>query len=279
MASSEFNNPELTAVLKTLSTFAPAVPAVARNPFTGRNASRNVQRSSSQARDQEYEPSDKLPSIPSQDTATAHAPVAHSMVSRPLPPSRGSNTVAKPADSGSDPSLITTWPAALKYVMKTVAQNESVQAKIRRIIQSQHHYEKKWWQGREALLEKQATRAEKKKRINEVLRSVGAPVDTTAKELPSAEENEKELKYYDAKVYKSSVDLAKAVDSELRSLNIPFFALKHSLVATLTEKDENTKTQPSEIGTPTDRKDTISRDELLALQRRMLELLENLCKE
>jgi Protein of unknown function (DUF2458) len=82
--------------------------------------------------------------------------------------------------------------------------------------------------------------------------------------MQSAEENEKELKYYDAKVYKSSIDLAKAVDSELRGLNIPFFAVKHSLVASL-EKDENP--------------DTISRDELLALQRRMLELLENLCKE
>jgi hypothetical protein len=170
MASSEFNNPELTAVLKTLSAFAPAVPTVARNPFTGRDASRNVQQSSS--RDQEYEPSDKLPSIPSprQDTATTHAPLTHSMVSRPLPLSRGSNTATgKPAGNAFDPSLITTWPAALKYVMKTVGQNESVQGKIRRMIQSQHDHEKKWWQGREALLEKQATRAEKKKRINEVL--------------------------------------------------------------------------------------------------------------
>ncbi|OXV09171.1 hypothetical protein Egran_03067 [Elaphomyces granulatus] len=315
MASSEYNNPELTAVLKTLSAFAPAVPAVSRNPFTtggGRNntliSRNNVQpqrsstSSSSTRRDQEeyYEPSDcKLLPPSSQDTtdtiATSHAHAHASMVSRPLPLSRGSLGAAKPAAKDSafkDPSLIITWPAALKYVMKTVTQNESVQAKIRRMIQSQHDHEKKWWQGRVALMEKQATRAEKKKRIDEVLRSVGAPVDatTTKNELPSAEENERELKHYDAKVYKTSVDLAKAVDSELRSLNIPFFAIKHSLVVvvatttttttTLTEKDEkNPKSETVALAVAAEKKDTISKDELLVLQRRMLELLENLCKE
>ncbi|KAN0076624.1 Protein of unknown function (DUF2458) domain containing protein [Elaphomyces granulatus] len=314
MASSEYNNPELTAVLKTLSAFAPAVPAVSRNPFTtggGRNntliSRNNIQpqrsstSSSSTRRDQEeyYEPSDcKLLPSSSQDTtdnvATSHAHAHASMVSRPLPLSRGSLGAAKPAAKDSafkDPSLITAWPAALKYVMKTVAQNESIQAKIRRMIQSQHDHEKKWWQGRVALVEKQATRAEKKKRIDEVLRSVGAPVDatTTKNELPSAEENERELKHYDAKVYKTSVDLAKAVDSELRSLNIPFFAIKHSLVViaatttTLTERDEkNPKSEtvaPAVAAEKKKDKDTISKNELLVLQRRMLELLENLCKE
>ena len=62
-----------------------------------------------------------------------------------------------------------TWPAALRYVMRTVSQNEEVQRKIRRLIQSQHDHEKQWWQGRETLVKKQEARVEKKKELDVVL--------------------------------------------------------------------------------------------------------------
>lgn len=60
--------------------------------------------------------------------------------------------------------------------MRTVAQNEVLQARIRRLIETQNEHERKWWDAREALLTKQKTRAERKKKLDEVLRSVGGSV-------------------------------------------------------------------------------------------------------
>lgn len=71
--------------------------------------------------------------------------------------------------AAADPSTITSWPSALKHVMRTVSVNEDLQARIKRLIRSQHEHEKQWWQGREALLTKQDTRWEKKKQLEEVL--------------------------------------------------------------------------------------------------------------
>lgn len=68
-----------------------------------------------------------------------------------------------------DPSTITTWPAALRYVMRTVGQNEEIQLRIRGLIRSQHNHERQWWKGREALLERQKARGDKKKELNAVL--------------------------------------------------------------------------------------------------------------
>lgn len=69
----------------------------------------------------------------------------------------------------ASPSVITAWPTALKYVMKTVAQNETLQYRIRRLIASQHEHEKTWWQGRQRLLAKQKARAGNQKKLDEVL--------------------------------------------------------------------------------------------------------------
>lgn len=68
-----------------------------------------------------------------------------------------------------DPSTITTWPAALRYVMRTVGQNEDAQRHIRGLITSQHTHEKKWWKGREVLIEKQNSRGDKQKQLNDCL--------------------------------------------------------------------------------------------------------------
>jgi G3E family GTPase len=69
----------------------------------------------------------------------------------------------------TDPTTITTWPAALRYVMRTVGQNEETQLRIRGLIRSQHNHERQWWKGRETLLEKQQARGDRKKELDAVL--------------------------------------------------------------------------------------------------------------
>ncbi|KAE8389694.1 hypothetical protein BDV23DRAFT_156710 [Aspergillus alliaceus] len=149
--------------------------------------------------------------------------------------------------------------------MRTVSQNEDLQRKIRWLIQQQHDHEKQWWAGREALVRKQKARVEKKKELDAVLRSVGAPVDE--KEVSTVEEDRAELTNYDMKVYKASKQMADAMMSELRALQIPFFSIKQSLVVDSAGK-------AAESLNP-----GIGRDDLAVLRRRMLELLQDLCKE
>lgn len=86
----------------------------------------------------------------------------------PRPPQ---SRITRPSTStsASDSSTITTWPAALKHVMRTVGQNEETQARIRGVIRSQHRHEQQWFQAREALLKQQQGRPEKQRELDAVL--------------------------------------------------------------------------------------------------------------
>ncbi|OAX78525.1 hypothetical protein ACJ72_07165 [Emergomyces africanus] len=166
-----------------------------------------------------------------------------------------------------DSSTITTWPAALKYIMKTVAQNEDTQSKIRNLIRTQHDHEKQWWEGRQALVSKQAGREEKKKQLDEVLRSVGGVVANDSNG-PNPQDDKIELDTYDKKVYKALTTMSKALDSELRRLGIPFFSIQHQLV----DLSSDTASDSHSSG-------LLKSDDLTALQLRMLQFLEDLCKD
>jgi hypothetical protein len=68
--------------------------------------------------------------------------------------------------------------------------------------------------------------------------------------------------------------MSRALDAELRGMGIPFFALRHDLARppSTPNTNNNAETAGSErIG--------ISMDELVLLQRRMLDLLEDMCTE
>jgi L-rhamnose mutarotase len=53
--------------------------------------------------------------------------------------------------------------------MHLTAQNQDFSARIQHLIKSQREHERTWWKAREALIEKQAARKEKRRRIEEVL--------------------------------------------------------------------------------------------------------------
>ncbi|KAL4972171.1 hypothetical protein BDW66DRAFT_8996 [Aspergillus desertorum] len=175
-------------------------------------------------------------------------------------------------------SSITTWPAALKQVMRTVAHNEDIQRRIRFLIQRQHDHERQWWKGREALLQKQSARKEKKRELDEVLRLVGASVD--GKEVSTAEEDLAEIRNYDVKVHRASKQMSDSLLMELKAMNVPFFCIKKSLITgeTVTQNPGH-RASPGPATITLDKQGRLSVDELSALRRRMLELLQDLCKE
>ncbi|KAL4813212.1 hypothetical protein BDW67DRAFT_110166 [Aspergillus spinulosporus] len=243
---SQNNIPDLNTVLKTLSA------------FSNHNQANE---------DDNYEPPPAHP--PPVAQAQAHYP-------RKTPLLSSSSSVQPQNQEPS--SSITTWPAALKQVMRTVAHNEDIQRRIRFLIQRQHDHERQWWTGREALLRKQSARKEKKRELDEVLRSVGAPVDE--KEVSTAEEDLAEIRNYDVKVHRAAKQMADAMMMELKALDVPFFCINKNLIAgeTVSQNSEHRDSSGPSPRTP-DRQGRLSRDELSVLQRRMLELLQDLCKE
>ncbi|KAJ5902323.1 hypothetical protein N7495_002851 [Penicillium taxi] len=190
-------------------------------------------------------------------------------VSNPRPQPRPSDLISKPPGGPTiDPTTITTWPAALRYVMRTIGSNEEIQLRLKGISRSHAAQEKQWWEKRTALLKTQQARAERKQELDQVLRSIGAQVDSKA--TSTTKEDEAEIKRFDLQVHSACVDLEKAFEAEMRGFNIPFFVLKSNLI-----QDEPSTEIKSVEGVPS----KLSKSELVNLKRRMLVLLNDLCKD
>jgi hypothetical protein len=168
MASNGSGHADLSAVLQTLSQFATPTStntvSALSTPVPNPSQHHQPPQIANHAHE-EYQPSDAIPSQQRQQqtyrydldgTFSPHHPTNH--------PSTVPATIDSP-----DPSKISSWPAALQHVMRAVAHNEALQHKLRRLIRSQHDHERQWWRGREALLEKQKARVEKKRQLDEVL--------------------------------------------------------------------------------------------------------------
>ncbi|KAJ5358733.1 uncharacterized protein N7496_011146 [Penicillium cataractarum] len=244
MAENPYNASDLNSVLHTLSSLTtPGITSrSASSSQTGTRDPRQVRR------ERVHTPRESTPSTPKSQSKT-------------------------PA---IDPSTITTWPAALRYVMRTVGQNEETQLRIRGLIRSQHNHERQWWKGREALLEKQQARGDKKKELDAVLRSIGAPIDSKTTTDENAERAE--LEEYDRKVYKASVQMAEALIAELRGMKIPFFGLQKSLIHD-SDTPEKVSSDFNADGPGDAPLSKLTKSDHANLQRRMLGLLEDLCKE
>ncbi|KAH8146394.1 uncharacterized protein LAJ45_09587 [Morchella importuna] len=154
-----------------------------------------------------------------------------------------------------DPKSITDWPAALKYVMNTIYRNEEVMAQIKKMKRHQHDHEKQWWVAREELVRKHEARVESSKRVAELLRGLGTMPTTATSNLPTPESEKEELRVFDQKVHTRSEEMVKHMASEFAAMGIPFFCR-----AGLPEKEKE------------------DAEQLQALRRRVVELLEDLCE-
>ena len=168
-----------------------------------------------------------------------------------------------PAPIVPDASTITTWPAALKHVTKHLASDDKISSRIQHLISEQHKHEHQWWQGREALAALHKSRSGTSAQVSALLRSLGGKDTISAPNDPTA--NQAELDAYDAKVYKSLVNMTADFDRQLRAMGVPFFAIKHDLVILEPGKEKFNAV-----------KGRLDKGELRELQRRMLQHLEDL---
>ena len=88
----------------------------------------------------------------------------------------------------------------------------------------------------------------------------------------------RELERYDRKVYIACGEMIAATERELRGLGVPFFSVKEWFIRR--DRGANRETVSGDgVGGAQDRDGKIGEEELMALRRRMVELLEDLCKE
>ena len=173
----------------------------------------------------------------------------------------------RPTPAVPDSSAITTWAAGQRFVIDHIYRNQTSAIKIKQIIRNQHNQERQWWAEREALIAKHRGRAEKEKQVAEMLRSMGSLATVKATTLVSAEEELAELRRCDRKIHAAMTKMASDIDRELRATGVPFYAIKHDLVIL-----EVTKETSGGSG-------RLDKGELKELQKRMLQLLEELFKE
>ena len=149
--------------------------------------------------------------------------------------------------------------------MNHVSQSPELSAKIKRLIKNQHDNEKQWWAGREALLTKHRERAEGEKKVEDILKSLGRSSSENDHQTPpsTSDRQQTELESYDKKVYAALGQMVMAMDKELTALSIPFFALRHDLVQDHSDASSG----------------TVSKGEVSRMQKRMLELLQDLFGE
>ncbi|KAI9729742.1 MAG: hypothetical protein M1834_006693 [Cirrosporium novae-zelandiae] len=221
----------------------------------------------------QYQPSSTPPYEPPITVTPKPLPVPLPNPSQNVPISKPSNPPSKA--KSVDITTITTYPAALRHIMQLVASDPSLTARIRGLIDRQAKHERQWWTGRQELVAKLEKRGEGRKKLRGVLQSLGAKVSASnaieveAEEAAALEEDKRELQQYDRKVYAASRDMEKGMGEELAGWGIPFFGV------IVEEKWVKGGTR----GVVAKADERVRKQKLLVMRKKVVELLEDLCKE
>ncbi|KIW32840.1 uncharacterized protein PV07_04356 [Cladophialophora immunda] len=197
---------------------------------------------------------------------------AQSRTSTPRLPETLRSKTSTPNPNVPDASTIVTWPAALKHVSRHLVHNEQVANRIKHLINEQHKHERQWWAGREAIVARQQGRSGTSQQVSAILKSLGAKDVAAASPRVAAPSDEQkkadqaELDAYDKKVYAGLLAMAADFDRQLRSLGVPFYAIKHDLVILEDGPEKRAGVN----------KGKIDKGELRELQKRMCQTLEDL---
>ncbi|OJD40244.1 uncharacterized protein BKCO1_1000652 [Diplodia corticola] len=140
-----------------------------------------------------------------------------------------------------DPATIIEWAPGLRCISKIAARNPNLKPVVQKMIAEQHEHELIWWGGRQALVAQKAT--------------------------------EEQLKAYDRKVHKAQTEMFNAMSGQLKGLGVPFFGVKPELI---TRGDEAATAGSGPASGP---KARVTDVELLKLQRKMIEYLEDMYKD
>ena len=81
------------------------------------------------------------------------------------------------------------------------------------------------------------------------------------------------MRNYDAKVHRACRDMSKSMSAELEALGIPFFGISPKLVAASPDVKNPIAVDSVDVD------GRLPQEKLTALKRKMVELLEDMCKD
>lgn len=137
-----------------------------------------------------------------------------------------------------DPTTITKYTSALKYIVRYVAPNEFVMKEIGLMIQDQNRREQEWFARRMELIRKQNDRGDTKEELQNVLKLIGVENSQGhSVELDQA----RELQSYDLKVYQDQQRLVREQMQQLKDLKIPLFCIPNVSVPGESLKNDQRK--------------------------------------
>ncbi|PIA98011.1 hypothetical protein CB0940_05974 [Cercospora beticola] len=252
--------PDLQAILATLAQYsaqnAAAAPATGTDPSTPQPEDASQQNRG-------------VTSLP----AEREQPAKSFDPRLPRPQGRSATSTPKPM---IDPATITVWPEALRCVTKIGAQNPQFAVSIKRMMKDQRANEMRWYSERQNLKHVHANRAAETAKAESILKSLNQNSYEPLPELETPEEKkERELAEFDRKIYAAQETMAAAMTAELKSLGVPFFGASESLIVP-DDRDLSESKLPD--GHPK-YSPLVTRSELMALQGKMVDLLEDLYRD
>lgn len=135
-----------------------------------------------------------------------------------------------------DPSTITTYSGAVKYVtLVLVREDMQFISQVKVLIDEQRLKEQQWHAGAEAISKKQLLRKEGRGELASVLKILGVSNsgsngdDSSSTEKDAAKDNQRELTLYYRNVYKQLQDFTKLASAQLAELKVPLFCINPGL--------------------------------------------------
>ncbi|KAF2235399.1 hypothetical protein EV356DRAFT_531843 [Viridothelium virens] len=178
-------------------------------------------------------------------------------------------------------ATVIDWPSGLRLVSRAAAQNSWFGEQIKKMIRDQRRHEQQWYMQRQDFKQQMASRGKGIQQVQNVLQSLGsqAKVDTAAL---TPKEQEEELRKFDAKIYKAQCGMANAMSAELKALGVPFFGIEGSLIVKSSNDSSADPVGAKGLSTSSDaplQPGQIQKEELVKLQRQMLQYLEDMYKD
>ncbi|KAL9094725.1 MAG: hypothetical protein Q9165_002995 [Trypethelium subeluteriae] len=298
MDSNSSQTPDLATVLARLKEYAPAQQQNVQGPEQQSRTWHQTERQSIQSYDQMNQDWQQCHhhNTPFQDQRSQvrqQSEYVQESEEQYYSNSQGIRTLSKedsgqPIDAKDSPhhsvagaTTIVDWPSGLRLVSRAATQNSWFGEQIKKMIRDQRRHEQQWYMQRQDFKQQMASRGNGIQQAQNVLKSLGsqAKVDTAAL---TPKEQEEELGKFDAKIYKAQCEMANAMSAELKALGVPFFGIEGSLIV---KSLNDSSADPVGAKGPSTRSDAplqpgqIQKEELVKLQRRMLQYLEDMYKD
>ncbi|KAF2863856.1 hypothetical protein K470DRAFT_254736 [Piedraia hortae CBS 480.64] len=170
------------------------------------------------------------------------------------------------------PAQITTWQAGYRCVHKIARDDGQFAAKIRKLMAHQRKTEMRWFSERRDLKQRLAARVDSSAQVTSILQSLGSSGHQS--ETTAQTDGGKALEEYDRGLYAAQAAMDEYLASELKAMGVPFFKTNPALV-----KPDGEDLQDASSNTRPKWSPFIHQSELLRLQRRMVDHLEDLYRD